>query len=1231
MFQVVWGRTGPHRALLAAALFAAVLAACVLAALGVYAGAVDRVGIRSALAGQDASSAVLAVSATVTSGQVAAVDRRVRAVAASAYRGLPTATSSSERSGAYGLPAALVSGSGSTSAGGGNESTLFATFDRSEMLLTAGAWPGPDGVGTAAGRAIAVAVPQAAARTLGLRPGSRFSVTDRTNGGPPVAVVVTGVFRPRQPDASYWQLDGLLGHGVSSEGQFTTYGPLVTDPAVFTSGRVGAAAMSWLTTADFRTLGPAGVGPLRGSVQHAVSTLSGHPIDGSTLQARSDLPTTLTHLQQAMRTSDATVLIAMLELAVLALGALLLVSGTLSGARAAEVELLRARGASRRTLAGLALGEAGLLAGPACGVAGLLAVPLAGQLASRGPLAAGGVRIGSAALADAAPWGWAAAAAVAVTCVGVLVGPAVLPARKAGAGQAATRGRRAGGPVALLRAGADLALVALAVVGYLQLRAHTGEMSGLTAGGGGGFALDPVLVVTPALLLLAGAVLAQRLLPPAVRFAERAAARWRGAVPSLAAWQLARRPQRTGLPVLLLGLAVSMGVMAIGQDTSSRQSERDQAAFSVGADVRASDSTLPAFGQGGYYTTPTARRLGITGVDAVNRSDVQLAQGQTATVLAADTRTAAATLRIRPDLLGRHPLAELLRPLHAAQDTPADRERGGFPLPGPGGAQRLRLTVTVASFAPTGRELPSGTAQTITATLEDRYDDTVPLLLGTVPADGRPHVLDADPATAAGAPDGSPAGPLRITRIEADYTPGTRNERQRLTVSTAPTSSIRASDASAPATVAAPASDVSTSAASTSNTSAPAAPAAPVSNVPAADVSAPATSAAPASNVPASNVPASATPAAPASNVPASNLPASNVPAPATPAAPASNASTPTPSAWHAAAGIQIGGDPIATGTAGYVPPKAATPTRAGAGPSFAVAYDLGTAPAAGPGSVLPLGRLSVSAAAPAPPPVNGIATDAFLRATGTSVGKSVQVTLSEMPVTVHLTGAVRQLPTVDPTTGSNGGGLLLDLGAVNRLLDGHQGTAALAPTEWWLATAPGAQSRVATALLTSSQAGTVLTGDGQLTALRADPFAAAPLSALPAEVAGAALLAAAGFVIGAVRSGRERAEEFAVLRALGVPRSGVGRLVAAQQGVLTALALVAGLVLGTVLTRLLVPLTVFTAQATAPVPPPRVELPVLPLAALTAAVVAVPLLVVAVTAVRRRTASVLPGREGVL
>ncbi|MDI5973272.1 FtsX-like permease family protein [Streptomyces sp. SL13] len=1217
MFQVVWGRTGPHRALLAAALFAAVVAACVLAALGVYAGAVDRVGIRSALAGQDASSAVLAVSATVTSGQVAAVDRRVRAVAASAYRGLPTATSSSERSGAYGLPAALVSGggsgSGSTSAGGGNESTLFATFDRSEMLLTAGAWPGSDGVGTAAGRAIAVAVPQAAARTLGLRPGSRFSVTDRTTGGPPVAVVVTGVFRPRQPDASYWQLDGLLGHGVSSEGQFTTYGPLVTDPAVFTSGRVGAAAMSLLTTADFRTLGPAGVGPLRGSVQHAVSTLSGHPIDGSTLQARSDLPTTLTHLQQAMRTSDATVLIAMLELAVLALGALLLVSGTLSGARVAEVELLRARGASRRTLAGLALGEAGLLAGPACGVAGLLAVPLAGQLASRGPLAAGGVRIGSAALADAAPWGWAAAAAVAVTCVGVLVGPAVLPARKAGAGQAATRGRRAGGPVALLRAGADLALVALAVVGYLQLRAHTGEMSGLTAGGGGGFALDPVLVVTPALLLLAGAVLAQRLLPPAVRFAERAAARWRGAVPSLAAWQLARRPQRTGLPVLLLGLAVSMGVMAIGQDTSSRQSERDQAAFSVGADVRASDSTLPAFGQGGYYTTPTARRLGITGVDAVNRSDVQLAQGQTATVLAADTRTAAATLRIRPDLLGRHPLAELLRPLHAAQDTPADRERGGFPLPGPGGAQRLRLTVTVASFAPTGRELPSGTAQTITATLEDRYDDTVPLLLGTVPADGRPHVLDADPATAAGAPDGSPAGPLRITRIEADYTPGTRNERQRLTVSTAPASNVPASDASAPATAAAPASSVpasnaSTSAASTSNTSAPAAPAAPVSSVPASNVSTSATSAAP-----------------------ASNLPASNVPAPATPAAPASNASTPTPSAWHAAAGIQIGGDPIATGTAGYVPPKAATPTRAGAGPSFAVAYDLGTAPAAGPGSVLPLGRLSVSAAAPAPPPVNGIATDAFLRATGTSVGKNVQVTLSEMPVTVHLTGAVSQLPTVDPTTGSNGGGLLLDLGAVNRLLDGHQGTAALAPTEWWLATTPGAQSRVATALLTSDQAGTVLTGDGQLTALRAAPFAAAPLSALPAEVAGAALLAAAGFVISAVRSGRERAEEFAVLRALGVPRSGVGRLVAAEQGVLTALALLGGLVLGTVLTRLLVPLTVFTAQATAPVPPPRVELPVLPLAALTAAVVAVPLLVVAVTAVRRRTASVLPGREGVL
>jgi hypothetical protein len=51
------------------------------------------------------------------------------------------------------------------------------------------------------------------------------------------------------------------------------------------------------------------------------------------------------------------------------------------------------------------------------------------------------------------------------------------------------------------------------------------------------------------------------------------------------------------------------------------------------------------------------------------------------------------------------------------------------------------------------------------------------------------------------------------------------------------------------------------------------------------------------------------------------------------------------------------------------------------------------------------------------------------------------------------------------------------------------------------------------------------------------------------------------------------------------------------------------GLLLGELVTRLVVPLLVLTPQAATPVPAVRVDIPVLPLTALLAAVAAVPLL----------------------
>ncbi len=135
---------------------------------------------------------------------------------------------------------------------------------------------------------------------------------------------------------------------------------------------------------------------------------------------------------------------------------------------------------------------------------------------------------------------------------------------------------------------------------------------------------------------------------------------------------------------------------------------------------------------------------------------------------------------------------------------------------------------------------------------------------------------------------------------------------------------------------------------------------------------------------------------------------------------------------------------------------------------------------------------------------------------------------------------------------------------------------------------------------------------------LRDDPFGAGPGTAFGAAAVAAAALTAVGFAVSAAGSLRERSAEFAVLRALGTSRRRLARVVLAEHGVLVGLALTVGVLLGAVLARAVVPLIMLTAEATHPVPEVLVELPVLRVAALLAAVAAVPLVITAVLALRR-------------
>ncbi|MGW0879347.1 FtsX-like permease family protein [Streptomyces sp. NPDC002671] len=1089
-------RARAHRPLLGAALLTVLLTAVVLATLTAYSGALGDAALRHVLRDpRNAADTALIVKADVPPQERAAADKAVREGSRKVFDGLPVTVRTLRRSGPYALPRSLQP---LAARAGDPDLTYFAALDPTQIRPSAGRLPGHSACG-----AIEVALPQAAARQLGLAPGDRLTLADRLDG-PPVHVRITGLYRPVSVSAPYWRLDDLLGRGAKKSG-FTTYGPLLADPTVLGGGRVSVGPVAWLASAGFGTTTTGRIGELRTAARKAGPALRAHQALRGTTVATTGLPDVLDRIDRALLVSRATLLIVALQLVLLAGYALLLVARLLGAERAGETRLLRARGASRARIAALAAAEALLLALPAAVCAPLLSGPLTTLLAGHGPLGRLGLHLNTP--AGARPTVWLVSAAVALGCALAVTAPAVAsadggrpdPARGNGARRTlrlpirrsatSRRPRPAGRRPAPVRAGADVGLLVIAAVAYWQLGRQ--KSGGVTADRTGTLGVDPLLVAAPALALLAGTVLTLRLLPPVARLAERWAAAGRGLPVALAGWQFSRRTARGAGPVLLLVLAVALGMLAIGQAASWNRSQDDQADFRAGVPVR-----VLAAGEGGLGRTDEFASLPhVRAAAPAVRTAQPLSGDRTATVLALDTARAADGVLMRPDLADV-PVRPLLSGL-AAKGAPAGARV-------PAGTTRLRLAANLHSS--TG----PGTTVDVTATLTDHYGVPYDVPFGLLPADGHRHALDV---TLPGS-----LGSLTLTGLRLDMSqPALRSEQHRLTLDEL----------------------TAVSADGTRHRVA-------------------------------------------------------------------------FPADWTTA--VHAGG--------AAVPNSTTSPTRPRltAHRPLTFTYGTGWLPDASIWTVASV-TVQLTATQPAPPELTAVATDRFLSSASARTGQRVDLTIAGQNLPVRIVRSVRALPATaelaDPGAG-DGGAVLVDLRAVNRVLQARYGTGAT-PTEWWLRTAPGAATEVAAAVraLPDVDPGQVVVRDEIAAGLRDDPFGAGPEAAF-AAAAVAAALAAVGFAVGTAGSLRARSAEFAVLRALGVPRRRLARTVAAEQGVLVGLALAVGLGLGAVLARAVLPLIVLTAEADRPVPDLLVKLPAGQVVLLLAAVAATPLAVTALLSVRR-------------
>ena len=261
---------------------------------------------------------------------------------------------------------------------------------------------------------------------------------------------------------------------------------------------------------------------------------------------------------------------------------------------------------------------------------------------SSGPLADVGLHIVPRVTLD----GYLAAGAAGIVCVALLVLPAVLAAR----GFAAEQGGLSRQETRTFgqRMGLDIALLAVTGIALWQLRLYGAPLTSTVQGSLG---LDPLLVAAPAIGLLAGGVLALRILPLLAQGVEKAVSRGRDLVASLGSRQLARRPLRYTRSALLLMLAMSMGVFALSYAATWSTSQRDQAAYQSGADVRVlpgrSLSGLPAWALPGAY----AGLASIEQASPVERipNGISFAAAGSADLLALDADTAAGIVLLRAD------------------------------------------------------------------------------------------------------------------------------------------------------------------------------------------------------------------------------------------------------------------------------------------------------------------------------------------------------------------------------------------------------------------------------------------------------------------------------------------------------------------------------------------------------------------------------------------------------
>ncbi|MGA6221247.1 FtsX-like permease family protein [Streptomyces umbrinus] len=454
--------------------------------------------------------------------------------------------------------------------------------------MSAGRLPRAGDTVTAATREVEAAVTTETAKRLNIKVGSVINVPGMQRD--PLAVRITGIVAPRDPESAYWTTQPLLRtpsliRPPTQGGEPETYwlGALLLPPdaAPVLLGTPGEPARYWLLTPDPAALTAHDLSRLGSAVASLESGPGLVKVRDSTdadTGVSTDLDEVLASYAQLRSGVRPLVSVAAFGTGAVAVVVLLMAGRLTADRRRTELALLRARGASLRGLTRRLVTETAVVALPAgaLGLAGaLFLVPY-----GRAPYAVG--------------------AALAVT----LLACAALPLRALAAhrvvGVHGAREDLTSVRPSRRRTIAELTLLVLASAAVLALRSRgtsgtSDEALGSGASGDLGSSGDQLVAMAPVLIGVIAALVLVRLYPLPLRWLARPAGRMRGAIGHLSLARAGRTSVSTVLPLLALLTALTTAAFG-GSVLAGVADARDRAAvLNLGADARVeAEGALPA-------------------------------------------------------------------------------------------------------------------------------------------------------------------------------------------------------------------------------------------------------------------------------------------------------------------------------------------------------------------------------------------------------------------------------------------------------------------------------------------------------------------------------------------------------------------------------------------------------------------------------------------------------------